>query len=87
VKTKLYINNLSKKTNEAELNNLFSMAGKVTWVAIARGRYSNQSRGFALIEMENEDSARRALEKFDGFQLQGNIITVSKTKNNKAWSD
>jgi RNA recognition motif-containing protein len=82
VKTKIYVHNLSKETNEAELSNLFSMAGKVTWVAIARGRYSNQSKGFALIEMENEDGAKRALKQFNGVRLQGRIITVSK--NNKA---
>jgi len=87
VKTKLYISNLSNETNEAELNPHFSMVGKVTSVAIVRGRYSKQSRGIALIEMETEDGIQRAVKQFDGVHLQGNIIAVSKNKGNGAWKD
>jgi RNA recognition motif-containing protein len=52
---------LSIDTNEAELDQHVSMAGKVTSVAIVRGRYSKQSRGRALIEMETEDGLGRAI--------------------------
>ena len=81
LKTKVYISNLSKKTNETDLKYLFSQAGKVTWVAIVRGRYSKQSRGTALIEMETEDGIRGVIKRFNGGRLHGNIIVVSK--NNK----
>ena len=87
MKTKLYISNLSKETNEAELNHHFSTVGKVTWVAIARGRYSKQSRGIALIEMETEDDIRRAVKRFNGVQFQGNVIAVSENKNDGAWKN
>jgi RNA recognition motif-containing protein len=87
VKTKLYISNLSNETSETELNHHFSTAGKVASVAIVRGRYSNQSRGIALIEMETEDGIRQAVKQFDGGRLQGNVIAVSKNKGNGAWKD
>ena len=87
MKTKLYISNLSSETNEAELNHLFSTVGKVSWVVIVRGRYSKQSRGIALIEMETEDDSRRALERFNGTRLQGSIIAVSKNANIGAWKN
>jgi RNA recognition motif-containing protein len=74
---------LSIDTNEAELNQHFSIVGRVISVAIVRGRYSKQSRGLALIEMETENGIRPAVERFNGDRLQGNIITVSK--NNEAW--
>jgi RNA recognition motif-containing protein len=85
--TKLYISNLSKETNEAELNHHFSIAGKVTSVAIARGRYSKQSRGIALIEMDTEDGSRQAVERFNGLNLRGCIIAVSKNKDNGWWKE
>jgi RNA recognition motif-containing protein len=87
VKTKLYISNLSNETSEAELNRHFSSVGKVASVAIVRGRYSNQSRGIALVEMETEDGIRRAVKQFNGVNLQGNIIAVSKNKGNGAWKE
>ena len=87
MKTKLYISNLSNETSEAELNHHFSSVGKVASVAIVRGRYSNQSRGIALVEMETEDGIRRAVKQFNGVNLQGNIIAVSKNKGNRAWKE
>ena len=87
MKTKLYISNLSDETSETELNHHFSTVGKVASVAIVRGRYSRQSRGIALIEMETEDGIQRAVKQFDGVLLQGNIIAVSKNKGNGAWKD
>jgi len=83
----LYISNLSNETSEAELNHHFSSVGKVASVAIVRGRYSNQSRGIALVEMETEDGIRRAVKQFNGVNLQGNIIAVSKNKGNGAWKE
>jgi RNA recognition motif-containing protein len=87
VKTKLYISNLSNETNEAELKHHFSIVGKVASVAIARGRYSKQSRGIALIEMETEDGFRQAVMQFNGIQFQGNIIAVSESRNRGAWKN
>ena len=83
----MYISNLSDETSETELNHHFSTVGKVASVAIVRGRYSRQSRGIALIEMETEDGIQRAVKQFDGVLLQGNIIAVSKNKGNGAWKD
>ena len=83
----MYISNLSNETNETELDQLFSTVGKVTWVAIVRGRYSKQSKGIALIEMETEDGIRRAVKRFNGLRLQGNIIAVTKNKNDGAWKN
>jgi RNA recognition motif-containing protein len=73
----LYSSNLSNDTNEVELNHHFSTAGKVISVVIVRGRYSRPSRGMSLIKMETEGGMRQAVNRFNGIQLEDNIIAVS----------
>ena len=85
MKAKLYISNLSNDVDEAELENHFSTAGKVASVAIVRGRYSNASRGIAMLEMETEEGTRTALRQLNGALLKDNSITVSRSKDNWAW--
>jgi RNA recognition motif-containing protein len=81
VKSKLYISNLSNDINETELKHHFSRVGKVTSVAIVRGRYSNASRGIAMLEMETEEGTRMAVAQFNGTLLKDNAIVVSQSKD------
>lgn len=37
--------------------------------------------------METEKGFRRAVEQFNGAYLQGNVISVSKDKDNEAWKN
>jgi RNA recognition motif-containing protein len=85
VKEKLYISNLSNDINEAELRRHFSKVGKVTSVAIVRGRYSNASRGIAMLEMETEEGTRMAVAQLNGAFLKDNAIVVSQSKDKWAW--
>jgi len=84
VKAKLYISNLSNDINETELRHHFSKAGKVTSVAIV-SRYSNASRGIAMLEMETEEGTRMAVAQFNGSLLKDNAIVVSQSKDRWAW--
>ncbi len=47
---------------------------------IIKDRYSNQSKGFGFVEMETEEEARLAIERFNGGELQGKTITVSEAR-------
>ncbi len=85
MKAKLYISNLSNDINEIELRHHFSKIGKVTSVAIVRGRYSNASRGIAMLEMETEEGTRMAVAQLNGALLKDNAIVVSQSKDKWAW--
>jgi RNA recognition motif-containing protein len=77
---RLYIGNLSSEVTEQDLTHNFSTVGKVVSAVIIKDRYSNQSKGFGFVEMETEEEARQAIERFNGGELQGRTITVSEAR-------
>jgi len=77
---RLYIGNLSSEVTEQDLTHNFSTVGKVVSAVIIKDRYSNQSKGFGFVEMETEEEARLAIERFNGGELQGKTITVSEAR-------
>jgi cold-inducible RNA-binding protein len=80
---KLYIGNLSSKVTEDDLRANFSGAGKVLSVNIIKDRLSGLSKGFGFVEMESEEEAKDAIQKFHGGELDGNTIVVSEAKPKK----
>lgn len=78
--TKLYVGNLSNKTNEDELRNLFSRAGTVASVILIRDQATGQSKGFAFIEMGSEAEAEQAIRIFNGYRYDNRNIKVDKAR-------
>lgn len=80
---KLYIGNLSSKVTEDDLRANFSGAGKVLSVNIIKDRLSGLSKGFGFVEMDSEEEAKEAIQKFHGGQLDGNTIVVNEARPKK----
>ncbi|HVO67406.1 MAG TPA: RNA-binding protein [Syntrophales bacterium] len=80
---KLYIGNLSSNVTEDDLRANFSGAGKVISVNIIKDRLSGLSKGFGFVEMNSEEEAKEAIQKFHGGQLDGNTIVVSEARPKK----
>jgi RNA recognition motif-containing protein len=77
---KLYVGNLSFRTEEPAIESLFSEAGPVQSVNLVRDRATGQSRGFAFVEMETEEGARAAIERFHEKELDGRRLTVNEAR-------
>ncbi len=77
---KLYVGNLSFSTEERTLEDLFNQAGPVQSVRVMRDKATGQSRGFAFVEMETEDAARAAIEKFNTAEVEGRRLAVNEAR-------
>ncbi len=77
---RLYVGNLPFSTTTAELESLFGQAGAVTSVDIVTDKFSGRSRGFGFVEMPNAREAQDAIERFNGYELQGRPLTVNEAK-------
>ena len=78
--TKLYVGNLPYDTSESDLQTLFEAAGQVSTVTIVRDRATGQARGFAFVEMNDVEGARRAISELDRHQFGGRSLTVNEAK-------
>jgi RNA recognition motif-containing protein len=76
---RIFVGNLSYRTTEDQLADLFSQAGEVVSATVVTDRDTGRSRGFAFVEMET-DSGSRAIEQFNGYELDGRKINVNEAR-------
>ena len=77
---KLFVGNLSFDATPADLETLFSQAGTVSSVNIISDKFTGKSRGFGFVEMGSNQEAQTAIERFNGYELQGRALTVNEAK-------
>ncbi len=77
---KLYVGGLSYDTSEDGLKEAFSKAGAVESAQIIMDRMTGRSRGFGFVEMSTDEDAQKAIEMFDGQELDGRTLTVNEAR-------
>lgn len=78
--TNIFVGNLSYQTTEPELESAFGQYGAVERVSIVRDRDTGQPRGFAFVEMTNNDEAQRAIQSLNGADMNGRNINVNEAR-------
>ena len=77
---KLYVGNLSYNTNQQTLGDLFAQAGTVVSSAVIMDKMTGRSKGFGFVEMTTEEEAQKAIEMFNGKDVDGRNLTVNEAK-------
>ena len=77
---KLYVGNLSKQVNDAQLNDLGAPFGKLVSANVATERSSGESKGFGFIEFTTADEGRAAITGLDGRDVNGQALKVNEAK-------
>ena len=76
----LFVGNLSFQTTEGDLTELFQPYGQVTRVYIVMDRDTGRSRGFAFVEMPNDEEAAKAIAGLDGKPAGGRNLKVNEAR-------
>lgn len=77
---KLFVGGLSYETAEATLKELFAQAGTVESATVIVDKLSGRSKGFGFVEMSSEEEAQKAVEMFNGKEIDGRKVTVNEAR-------
>ncbi|MBL8734309.1 MAG: RNA-binding protein [Planctomycetes bacterium] len=78
---RLYVGNLSFNTTEATLSEAFSQGNlQVASVSVMLDRDTGRSRGFAFVEMANDQDAQAAIQAMNGAMLDGRALRVNEAE-------
>ena len=76
----IFVGNLPWRTDDQELENLFSQYGEVLSAKVISDRETGRSRGFGFVEME-DDAALAAIENLNGQEMDGREIRVNEAND------
>lgn len=77
---KLYVGGIAYSTTDDALKTAFAEAGAVESAAIILDKMTGRSKGFGFVEMATDDEAQRAIELFNGRELDGRTLTVNEAR-------
>jgi cold-inducible RNA-binding protein len=76
----LFVGNISFQTSESDLRSLFEPFGVITRVHMATDRETGRARGFAFVEMANDEEAGKAIAALDGKEVGGRNLKVNEAR-------
>jgi len=76
---KIYVGNLPFSVDEAQLKEIFS-GYETEEVALIKDKFNGRSKGFGFVTISDEESAKKAVEEFNGKEVGGRELKVSEAK-------
>ena len=76
---RLYVGNLDYSTAGKDLEDLFASEGTVVYAKVITGP-DGRSRGFGFVEMETEEQAQKANEKFNKYSFKDRTLVVNEAR-------
>ncbi len=76
----IYVGNLSFKASEQDLKEVFSEYGPVKRITLPMDRETGRMRGFAFVEMMEDDHEDKAITALDGAEWMGRQLRVNKAR-------
>lgn len=76
----LFVGNLPYTLDDAKLTDLFAQVGTVVSAKVITDKYSGRSRGFGFVQMSTDEETKKAIEKFNGFQVESRPLVVNEAR-------
>jgi RNA recognition motif-containing protein len=76
----IFVAKLNFSTQSDDLREAFEAYGAVDSAKVITDHFTGKSKGFAFVEMPDDDEAMNAIEALDNTDLDGNTIVVKKAE-------
>jgi len=76
----VYVGNMSFETTESDLRSLFEPFGEITRIHVVTDRDTGRARGFAFVEMTNDEEAVKAIAALNGKEVNGRALNVNEAR-------
>lgn len=76
----LFVGNLPFNSTEDALRTHFAQFGEIRQVRIMTDRDTGKPRGFAFVEMANDEEADKAIAALNGKEFEGRPLTVNEAR-------
>ncbi len=80
---RLYVGNLSFDATESDLFELFNGVGHVQNAEVVSYRHNQRSKGFAFVQMQTIEEAKRAVQELHDREFLGRRLVVSGAKSSE----
>jgi RNA recognition motif-containing protein len=74
----IYVGNLSYRVREDELKSIMEQFGTVDSVKVIKDRDTGRSKGFAFVEMQDDEDAKRAIDELNDKEFEGRQMVVKE---------
>jgi hypothetical protein len=80
---RLYVGNLSFDASESDLMDLFNGVGQVQYAEVVSNPHTHRSKGFAFVQMQTIEEAKRAVRELHNQDFMGRPLVVSGAKSQR----
>ncbi|KAF9545267.1 hypothetical protein EC957_011140 [Mortierella hygrophila] len=72
----LYIGNIPYSFREPEVEEMFKKFGTIVKITVVLDQFTGRNKGFAFVEYEDRKNAEEAMEKYNGFDVEGRRLKL-----------
>lgn len=76
----IFVAKLDFQTTSEDLQSLFEQFGEVESAKVIFDKETGRSRGFAFVEMPNDEEGNEAINSLNGTTVDGRVIVVKKAE-------
>jgi RNA recognition motif-containing protein len=76
----IYVGNISFKTDEDSLRDLFGRYGQVDSANVISDKFTGKSRGFGFVNMVDREDGLKAIQELDSYNFMGRSLRVNEAR-------